>query len=237
MSRNVKNTKNIKNSTPIQKYCKVCHDAGKTEAEYRSHFIRESADSNSKIVCPTLLALECRYCYKNGHTVKYCQTLKDNEKKQKRNEATNRRIESAKAEKPKGKTTLSSTNAFDCLDCDSEDEVIFESQIKEEFPQLSAPISRNESVSFNYAAALAKPIAQKQFISPVAITPISVSKPAIQSTKTDTKVAAPWASRPANTVPKSWAAWDSDSDDSDNEELPDVNFTDDKPIEEDDETW
>jgi hypothetical protein len=57
-------------------YCKVCHDSGKDESIYTSHFIRETRDANSKIVCPTLLSLECRYCSKPGHTVKYCKEIK-----------------------------------------------------------------------------------------------------------------------------------------------------------------
>ena len=73
--------KNSKKVAPAPtKYCKVCHDAGKSESEYRSHFIRETRDPNSKILCPTLLAMECRHCFKKGHTVKYCPTIKKFEK-------------------------------------------------------------------------------------------------------------------------------------------------------------
>ena len=238
-------SRNIKNSTPIQKYCKVCHDAGKSEAEYRSHFTRESPDPKSKVTCPTLLALECRYCFKNGHTVKYCSVLKENEKKKKNEEASAHRIEKAKAEiKPKGKSNTSH-NAFACLDSDSEeDEDVVKPQ--EEFPVLSTPISRTESVSFNYAAALAKPAAPKVAPKPQEVLKtqeVVVVAPAakVQAAKVEPKIA-PWASKTATTTSKSWAAWDSDSEDDEDNEFDDTPCCwDSQTVERDDflddETW
>ena len=118
MSRNVKN---VKNSAPMQKYCKVCHDAGKSESEYRSHFLRESRDPNSRIVCPTLLSLECRYCFEKGHTVKYCAVLKKKERSTSsvHNNAQKKATEKPKGEKPKGKST--NHNIFAVLASDSEE--------------------------------------------------------------------------------------------------------------------
>jgi len=54
----------------------VCHDAGKTEAEYTSHYVRETPEPNSRVVCPTLLCAECKYCYEIGHTPSCCPILK-----------------------------------------------------------------------------------------------------------------------------------------------------------------
>lgn len=59
------------------KYCKVCHDTGKDEKTYTSHYVRETPDPTSRIVCPTLLSMECKYCYKKGHTVKFCKVIKN----------------------------------------------------------------------------------------------------------------------------------------------------------------
>ena len=56
-------------------FCKVCHDAGKPENIYTSHFVRASPSQDAPVVCPTLLAQPCRYCSVPGHTVKYCPTL------------------------------------------------------------------------------------------------------------------------------------------------------------------
>lgn len=68
------NNKNNNNVNSRKPFCKVCADAGKTDT---AHFPRKTPDPNSEVVCPTLLALECRYCFQNGHTVKYCVVLKD----------------------------------------------------------------------------------------------------------------------------------------------------------------
>lgn len=61
-------------------FCKVCHDAGKTEKEYTSHFVKSESGPNGKVVCPTLLAQQCRYCFNNGHTAGYCPTIAANKK-------------------------------------------------------------------------------------------------------------------------------------------------------------
>ena len=58
-------------------FCKVCKDAGKSEKEYSSHYVKDSA---GKPICPTLLNQSCRYCGENGHTVKFCPTLAANKK-------------------------------------------------------------------------------------------------------------------------------------------------------------
>jgi len=51
----------------------VCRDAGKTEKEYTSHFVRDKPGPDGKVVCPLLLSLNCRRCGNKGHTFKYCK--------------------------------------------------------------------------------------------------------------------------------------------------------------------
>lgn len=41
------------------------------------HWLRESPDPTSKVVCPVLLATECRYCRQLGHTVRSCPKKMD----------------------------------------------------------------------------------------------------------------------------------------------------------------
>jgi hypothetical protein len=69
------NQKNSKVVPAGQAYCAHCANIGKPESVYRSHYVRESSDTNSKIVCPELLATECPYCYKTGHTKSRCPIL------------------------------------------------------------------------------------------------------------------------------------------------------------------
>jgi len=65
-------TQNQKQSTP-KPFCKVCYDAGKTSAEYSTHYVRESR--GGAVICPTLLSQECKYCKKIGHTPSHCPVL------------------------------------------------------------------------------------------------------------------------------------------------------------------
>ena len=124
----------IKKSVSNQKpFCKVCKDAGKPESVYTSHWVRETADIRSKVVCPTLLALECRYCHANNHTVKYCPVLKTKEKQDQE--------QSKPKPRPQTKTPAIGkpvrSNIFMCLDSDS-DEAEVKVKVKEEqFPALT----------------------------------------------------------------------------------------------------
>ena len=79
-NRNFNNNANRNNSK--KPYCKVCHDAGKPESVYTSHCVKTYNINTGKTdtTCPTLLALECRYCWKTGHTVKFCPVLEENKR-------------------------------------------------------------------------------------------------------------------------------------------------------------
>lgn len=63
------------NNKQVVRVCKVCKDAGKTEAEYTSHFVRSDPGPKGVVVCPTLLNAECSYCRTFGHTRAYCVQL------------------------------------------------------------------------------------------------------------------------------------------------------------------
>ena len=66
------------NRRPQKKtFCKVCFDAGKTEQEYTSHFLKDRPGPNGKVVCPTLLLTECRYCHEHGHFKSHCPVLEE----------------------------------------------------------------------------------------------------------------------------------------------------------------
>jgi hypothetical protein len=84
-----KNQTTSKMSTPN---CKVCRDAGKSQQECSSHWVR---DKVGRVTCPTLLSQKCRNCGKSGHTIKYCKATvaslkKQTEKKEPKREIQNR---------------------------------------------------------------------------------------------------------------------------------------------------
>ena len=58
-------------------FCKVCFDAGKSEEEYTSHYLKDRPGPNGKVICPTLLATECRYCHEHGHFKSHCPALEE----------------------------------------------------------------------------------------------------------------------------------------------------------------
>ena len=215
MSRN--NNNNKKNTVSDQKYCKVCQDAGKSEAEFRSHFTRESRDPNSKVTCPILLALECRYCYKNGHTVKYCPIIKEREKMHRREEASYRQYEmDKKASKPIEKPKQAPRNVFTCLNCDSDDEN--NNQLTEEFPELvNANITvnnNNNNKTSNYAAALATAIPEPKVIK---LAPVPLPKTTVPALIAPAKKIE-FPNIIKKTTMLSWADEESDSSDDEEEE-------------------
>ena len=63
----------LNQSQKVKPFCKVCYDSGKPDAVFNNHFVRETRDVNSRVVCPTLLALSCRFCGGRGHTVSKCK--------------------------------------------------------------------------------------------------------------------------------------------------------------------
>ena len=58
-------------SSPV---CVHCRNLG---LEY-AHWLRKSPEPDSPVVCPVLLATECRYCHELGHTVAGCPAKKRN---------------------------------------------------------------------------------------------------------------------------------------------------------------
>jgi hypothetical protein len=185
----------------IKKLCKVCQDAGKPENVYTSHFVRSAPGPNGKVVCPTLLSQECRYCSGRGHTVKFCTVLEKNKKAESlllKKEIVLKKEPVSKQSKP--------LNAFALLDMsddeEEEEEMVQVSNINvDEFPVLGPASTatdkalKAQSSAYSYAAALAtvvdKPVAD------VVVPPcVIVSKP----------------------IKKTWTSWADCPSDSDEDE-------------------
>lgn len=186
-------------------YCKVCHDSGKPEREYTSHWVK---DRTGKTVCPTLLNTECRYCFKLGHTSKFCPLLaKNNKAKERQASVMTKDVNSKSSEVKMSKMKVE--NIFAALECDSEEEEIVPiSSSKEEYPALSSavfvkkidvklPIVQREAKT-DWAAIASKPSEVNR------ITQVASLNPNFVATVRD-------YSKPIYT--KSWADWsDSDTD-------------------------
>ena len=67
---------NTGSSSNNKSFCKVCKDAGCSESQYTSHFVKDQPGPNGKVVCPTLLNQSCRICNQTGHTSSYCKQYK-----------------------------------------------------------------------------------------------------------------------------------------------------------------
>jgi len=95
----------IRKQSTSNKFCKVCKDAGKSESEYTSHFVRDNPGPNGKVICPTLLSQNCRGCGINGHTYKYCPSInnkvKEDRREQRWKQAEEKLVQSVKAPQEK----------------------------------------------------------------------------------------------------------------------------------------
>jgi hypothetical protein len=125
--------------------CKVCCDAGKEYNVYTSHRPR---DRNGVVVCPTLLEQECRYCFKKGHTPKFCPALQDKEKDKEKRSAKAVRTDAfhrenlSRASMPK-MLTNKRVASFAALmdDSDEEEDVSSNDMTSEEFNALVGPFA------------------------------------------------------------------------------------------------
>ena len=217
MSRNYNKTAT---ATITKPYCKVCHDSGKSESVYSSHWVKSLPDKNgnTKIVCPTLLDTECRYCFKLGHTTKFCPVLVQNNKR-KEKEFIRKQVETQiELVANKQKKTGESRQVFAGFDSDTEDEV--------ELEHANAPKTVSKAVELTgWAAIVAKPKLERQVATtysdinaisePTKYITLTVSKTP-KVTSAPEPALAPWAK---NTVvsTKKWI-FDSDSEDEDEDD-------------------
>jgi len=203
-------------------YCKVCHDAGKSESEYTNHYVRSFPDKsgNSKVTCPTLLATECRYCYELGHTTKFCTVLAKNKKSEERAYRQAEHREATENVKPKAPPIKKNVSGFEVLRELDESEEKTKAEVKaavskptvvEEFPSLGSQpvIVKEKQVMTGWAAVAAKTAEQfdrEKYEQQLIANSIKRQMPTPLSSS-------------RKIVMKSWADW-TDSDTEDEEEMP-----------------
>jgi len=148
-----------KKMSPVTKpFCKVCFDANKPESQYTSHFVRKTKDLNSEILCPIILATECRYCHKFGHTISKCSLR---EKNNARNAHAMQKPVQVQRPMPV-QAPVRNNNRYAAFEVEDEVEVEVEVKVNE-FPSLggkSAAVQETSRVS--YAKAFASKPAQVQ---------------------------------------------------------------------------
>jgi len=137
-------------------FCKVCHDAGKSEKEYTSHFVKSEPGPNGKVVCPTLLAQECRFCFQGGHTAGYCPVIAANKKAEEKSLRLAARREAVeKTPAPKPTVAKKTANVFAALGSDSDSDEPVSKKVN-----TKSIIKSTKIVS---AKPAAKPAAKEEF--------------------------------------------------------------------------
>ena len=158
-------------------FCKVCQDAGKSENEYTSHWVK---DLTGKTTCPTLLKTECRLCFNLGHTSKFCEEFKKKNKYIKPSTII-------KDVKPKANKQINN-NCFACLDSDNEEEV--------------APVVEKEPSLKGWAAIVAKP--KSEFQPPSIVNPNTLLQDGMVILKKGKKMEEPVKPTVINSKPAPW---------------------------------
>lgn len=143
------NTQQQKKSS-YKPYCKVCHDAGKSEQEYTSHYVRSTPSPSGKVICPTLLAIECRNCCQIGHTIKFCPSVSRHAKM-----AREMAYRTASEQLPQQKAKAKSVNIFAALNSDDEDEKDEKDEKNKKNETQFPPLLSRSKTNVGYAAATA----------------------------------------------------------------------------------
>ena len=140
-------TMNKKQMSAVKPYCKVCHDAGKSEKEYTNHYVKSAPGPEGKVVCPTLLAQCCGYCGACGHTPKFCPTLaaqKAAEEKALKQAARKEAVEKREAApKPAAKKLTTSNNLFAALESDDEEPKVSKKVSRPQFIEPSPIVAKS----------------------------------------------------------------------------------------------
>jgi hypothetical protein len=175
-------------------FCKVCQDAGKTEKEYTSHNVRDARGT----CCPTLLAQECRNCYRKGHTSKYCTQTSSTAVAPVEVKSVPKQVKQVKPQVP--------TNVFMLLESDSEDEKEDEVIKRTEptpVPHAELKATQKQALNYSRIITLAPDIVKTEAIAAVLLKEKKAAE------KKPTKIVV--LNQTSTKAPFSWADCESDS--------------------------
>lgn len=106
------NKRNTKTALP-KPFCKVCYDAKRPASEYESHYVRETPNPNSKIICPIILNTVCHKCGKKGHVKSSCNVKVHNKTEPRPTQ-----------EQHRTNTTKKPVNSFQVLEEEDDEEIV-----------------------------------------------------------------------------------------------------------------
>jgi Nanos RNA binding domain len=161
--------------------CKVCRDAGRPESVYTSHYVK---DRSGNVICPTLLNQECRYCFKKGHTVKFCQAVKKNASASVSLPPVTKKISNVAAPRPANKFTAlyEEEPTMQTVEEEPTTQMVEEQKVEEqepvvkfeEFPSLGGAAVAKRQPELCYSKALSTPkLPVKTFAKPIVASKVS----------------------------------------------------------------
>lgn len=144
-------SRNNNSIVSVKPFCKVCFDAKKPESVYTSHFVRKTKDPNSEPTCPIVMATECRYCHKLGHTISRCVLREQNNARRDAQAQAQAQVQAqAQAQAPVQAPVRNTNNRFSLFE--EEEEVIVESVVAD-YPSLGKMNTATVSQKMSYASA------------------------------------------------------------------------------------
>ena len=246
--------KKVSNNTNLLKvtnkpYCKVCHDSGKTESQYTSHYVKSEPGPNGVVVCPTLLNQECRFCNQTGHTVSRCPEIakinKQQEyvqKEQQKQYKTREYEETHKKNKTynEKRNTNTNTNKFAIFENDPDVFVAKKPKnvkkvapVQSIEPTATAPVKTWASLVLQKPEAITRQTTQIGKIVPLFNTMMTPKSPdssppplrgpmnVMRQNHDSITLKLPDIPKPTRVPMKNWAEWESSDDETDYEEYDD----------------
>ena len=214
-------TKRTSNSNTTKKtYCKVCHDAGKSEEEYTSHYVRSEPGPKGKVICPILLAMICSYCSKNSHTISYCPEIKAKNKNDKK-----QNYKDVLVSKEKGNENPSKKrNLFEYLQ--EEENIKVKVNVKdknqkskenkkEEFPELTSKKPTVKVATISYKNIIDQHVNDNKYI----VENVFISKSNRQKTKMNVEEKKPVKIVVMEKKKRNWADYSSSDDEEDDGDM------------------